>query len=218
MSELRTEEEQVEALRKWWKDNGTSVLLALVIGLAGYFGFNYWKSQQQAQVESAALLYNQLVQIAANPVPSAAEKQSMTAIATELKTEYSGSAYADFGTLFLARFASDAGDFDSAAAELKALTENAKNAPVKYTAQARLAQILVQQEKFDDALALVKTVPDAAFAVQFEEVKGDALYRKGQLDEARAAYQRALEAAQTQGINPQLLQRKIDSLTAAGDA
>jgi len=61
-------------------------------------------------------------------------------------------------------------------------------------------------------------VPAEAYTVQFEEAKGDALFRKGELADARSAYQRALDAAQSQGLSTQLLQRKVDNLAAAGDA
>ncbi|MCD8531112.1 MAG: tetratricopeptide repeat protein [Saccharospirillaceae bacterium] len=115
-------------------------------------------------------------------------------------------------------FAADAGDFDTAVTELNGVIASAEEGPIKYTAQARLANILIQQEKMDEALALVATVPDAAYATQFEEAKGDALFRKGELSEARAAYIRAQEAAANLGLNTQQLQRKIDNLAASGDA
>ena len=220
MTELRTEEEQVEALKKWWKDNGTGVLLAVVIGLGGYFGFNYWKQQQQAQLDGASQLYNQLVQQVAmqqaNPAASA-DNAKVRTLASELVEKYGNTSYGDFGKLFLARFAVDAGDFDNAAAQLKALADGSKNAPVKYTAQARLAQVLIQQDKLDEALALVNAIPDPAFAAQFEEAKGDALYRKGDLNAAREAYQRAQTAAQGLGLNADQLQRKMDVLVVSGD-
>lgn len=220
MAELRTEEEQVEALKKWWKDNGTGILLAVVIGLGGYFGFNYWKQQQQAQLDGASQLYNQLVQQVAmqqaNPAATA-DNIKLRALATELVEQYGSTSYGDFGKLFLARFAVDAGDFDSAAAQLKALADDSNNAPVKYAAQARLAQVLIQQDKLDEALTLVNAVPDPAFAAQFEEAKGDALYRKGDLNAARQAYQRAQTAAQGLGLNTDQLQRKVDVLVVSGD-
>ncbi len=220
MTDLRTDEEQVELIKNWWKENGKSLLLSVVVVLGGWFGWNSWQASQQEKAEAASVLYNQLIDAVAQPVSQQTEesKAGTLALATELKTNYSGTTYGDFGALFLARFAADAGDFDRAAAELQAVVDTASSDPVKFTAQARLAQVLVQQEKFDEALALVAVIPDPAYAVQFEEVKGDALFRKGEQSEARAAWLRAQEAAQNLGLNTQQLQRKIDFLAAAGDA
>ncbi len=221
MTDLRTDEEQVELIKSWWKENGKTLLLSVIVVLGGWFGWNSWQTSQQQKAEAASELYSQLVDAVAQPAAQQTEEQkaSAVALATELKTTYAGTAYADFGALFLARFAADAGDFAAAAAELQAVVNTSKADAVKYTAQARLAQVLIQQEKFDEALALVNTVPDPAYTVQFEDAKGDALYRKGDNAEARNAWIRARDAAQTLGLNTQPLQRKIDALAAvAGDA
>ena len=220
MTELRTDEEQVEMLKKWWSENGKSLLVSVIVIAGGWFGWNSWQANQQSTGEAASYIFSQLAEKAAQPVAAQteADRAEMQALADQLKKDYSSTTYAQFGALFSARFAADAGNFDAAAEELKALIATADEGPVKYTAQARLANVLIQLEKFDEALALVNTVPADAYAPQFEEAKGDALFRKGEQAEARAAYNRALESAQNLGLNTQSLQRKIDNLAAAGDA
>ncbi|MCT7360850.1 YfgM family protein [Thalassolituus pacificus] len=220
MTEYRTDEEQAELLKKWWAENGKSLLATIVIVAGGWFGWNSYQANEQATAENASMLYSQLVDKVAQPVAQQDEaaKAEMEALAMQLKKDFGNTSYGQFGALFLARFAADAGDFDTAAAELNGVIATAEEGPIKYTAQARLANILIQQEKMDEALALVATVPDAAYATQFEEAKGDALFRKGELSEARAAYIRAQEAAANLGLNTQQLQRKIDNLAASGDA
>lgn len=217
MSELRTEEEQVEAIKKWWKENGTTLILSVVIVSSAWFGWNYWQDQQQLTKENASQLYNQLVQAAVQPQTNPDSLKAMKTLAVELKTEYAGSSYADFGALFLARFAVEEGSFDQAVTELKTLIEDSKQEPVKYTAQVRLAQVLMQQEKLDEALAIVSTTPNAAYAAQFEETKGDVLYLKGDYVEAEKAYRVALDAAQNIGLRASSLQRKIDMLASSGE-
>jgi predicted negative regulator of RcsB-dependent stress response len=86
---------------------------------------------------------------------------------------------------------------------------------VTYLAQVRLARVFVQQNKLDEALALVATTPEESFTVQYEETKGDILFAKGELVSARDAYQAARAAAMALGINTQVLQRKIDDLAGA---
>jgi len=214
--DFKTEEEQVEAIKKWWSENGTSLLLSIVVVAGGWLGWNTYQDNVRATGEAASAVYSQLVEKAAQPAAQQTDvlKSEMIALAEQLKKDYSDTVYSQFGGLFLARFAADNGDFDSAAKELNAVISAAEDGPVKLTAQVRLANILVQLEKYDDALALVPAQPDAAYAAQFNEVKGDALFRKGDLAAAHEAYVAAKAAAQESGINTQLLQRKIDSLTS----
>ncbi|MBT14058.1 MAG: hypothetical protein CMI02_18705 [Oceanospirillaceae bacterium] len=220
MTDIRTDEEQAEALKKWWSDNGKSLVITVLIAGGGFFGWNSWKENQQATGEAASQVFSQLIEQAAQPSAQQTDavKEEMEALAQTLKTDYASTTYAQFGSLFLARFAADEGDFAAAETELKALIAEAEEGPVKYTAQSRLANVLIQQEKYDEALALVETVPADAYAPQFNEAKGDALYLKGQLAEARAAYISAQTAAQNLGLNTQGLQRKIDNLAAAASA
>jgi len=214
--ELRTEEEQVEAIKKWWSENGTSLILSVVVVAGGWFGWNTYQDNVRTTGEAASAVYSQLVEKVAQPAAeqSDAVKAEMIDLAEQLKNDYSSTVYSQFGGLFLARFAADNGDFDTAASELEAVIAAAEEGPVKLTAQVRLANILVQLDKNDEALALIPAQPDSAYAAQFNEVKGDALFRKGDSAAARDAYVAAKAAAQDAGINTQTLQRKIDSLTS----
>lgn len=216
MNEFRTDEEQAELVKKWWSENGTSLLLSVVVVAGGWFGWNTYQDNVRATGEAASAVYAQLVEKVAQPAANKTDavKAEMVALAEQLKKDYDSTVYSEFGGLFLARFAADAGDFDAAAKELKAVIANADEGPIKLTAQVRLANILVQLDKNDEALALIPVAPDKAYAAQFTEVKGDALFRKGDISGAREAYIQAKDAAQTAGINTQLIQRKIDSLTA----
>jgi len=217
MNEFRTEEEQVEALKKWWSENGTSLILSVVVVAGGWLGWNTYQDNVRATGEAASAVYSQLVEKAAQPAADQTDavKAEMISLAEQLKKDFSSTVYSQFGGLFLARFATDNGDFETAVKELQAVIAAAEEGPVKLTAQVRLANILVQLDKNDEALALVPAQPDAAYAAQFNEVKGDALFRKGDMSQAREAYVAAKTAAQEAGINTQVLQRKIDNLTSA---
>jgi len=215
MSELRTDEEQAEIIKKWWSENGTGLLATAAVAVAGVTGWNYWQDQKVATGEAASATYSQLVELAAQENQDNATE--MQALAEQLKTEFASTAYADFGSLFIARLAAQSGDYEAAAAELKTLITEADSGAVKSLAQARLATVLVQLDRADEALAALPQSADAAFAPQIEEARGDALYRKGQLADAREAYQRAMEAARTLGQTNSTLQRKIDTLNTGGE-
>jgi predicted negative regulator of RcsB-dependent stress response len=184
--------------------------------VAGVVGWNFWQDQKQATGEAASATYSQLVQLAAQE--NDAVQGEMQTLAEQLKSEYADTAYVDFGSLFIARLAADNGDYDAAAAELRGLIASADSEAVRQTATARLAAVLIQQDKADEALAVLPETADAAYAPQIEEARGDALYLKGELNNARDAYLRAMDAAQTLGQTNTTLQRKIDTLVAAGDA
>lgn len=215
--ELRTEEEQVEAIKNWWNENGKSLIVTIAVVLAGYFGWNGYQDNLRAEGEAASSIYQQLVSQATKPLAeqSEADKRELEVVAAQLKTEYPGTLYAQFGGLYLAKFAIEANNFDGAATELQALVDAGKKGPVTYLAQVRLARVFIQLEKLDEALALVATTPEASFAAQYEETKGDVLFAKGDLTAALTAYQAARASAAALGINTQVLQRKIDDLAGA---
>jgi predicted negative regulator of RcsB-dependent stress response len=215
--EIRTEEEQVEAIKRWWNENGKSLIITIVVVLAGYFGWNAYQENQRTQGEAAASIYQQLMSKATKPISeqTEADKTELETVAAQLKTEYPDSLYAQFASLYLAKFAIEANNFDTASTELSAVVDGYQAGPVTYLAQVRLARVWVQQNKLDEALALVATTPEESFTVQYEETKGDILFAKGELVAARNAYQTARTAAMALGINTQVLQRKIDDLAGA---
>ena len=215
MAELRTEEEQVEALKNWWKENGKSLLLGVALALAIVFGWKGWQNNQQVNAENASIMYQNLVQAAAiASTPQATEEQRATAahLAKALKEEYSDTAYARFGALFSARLAADSGDFDSALKELDWVLAQSTDAVMKTVASMRKARVLAAKGQPDQAVTLLAGLNEAGFKVSIEELKGDLYMQSGDLDKARTAYQAAVDTAQ-QGTRP-LLNMKLENLAA----
>lgn len=217
MSELRTDEEQVEMLKNWWAENGKSLLISVILVGGAWIGWNFYQDQQRQTGEAAAAMYNALSEKAAQVQQgqgSDADRTEAVALARDLKSNFASSTYASFASLYLARFAADAGDLDAAATELQGLLKTAEP-PFSYMANLRLAAVLTEQGKYDDAIALVSKVDDKAYAAQYHETRGDALLMKGAKADARKAYLEALEAARELGSDTRALQRKADFLVAA---
>lgn len=213
MAELRTEEEQVEALKSWWKENGKSLMLGIAAALAIVFGYKGWQSQQQAEAENAAVLYQNLVQaVAIASAPQATEEQRATAthLVGSLKSDYSDSAYARFAAMLGARLAVDKGDYEAAVAELDWVLANSPDAVMKVVASMRKARLLAAQGDIDAALALLNSVSEKSFQVGLEELKGDLYLQSGATDKARSAYQQAVSLA-ADAARP-VLQMKLDNL------
>lgn len=213
MAEMRTEEEQVEALKSWWKENGKSLLLGIAAALAIVFGYKGWQSQQQAAAENAAILYQNLIQaVAIASAPQATEEQQATAahLVNTLKQDFSDSAYARFAALLGARVAVDKGEYETALTELDWVLANSPDAVMKVVASMRKARIVAAQGDAAAALALLNGLSEKSFQVSLEELKGDLQLQAGDVDKARVAYQKAVDLA-ADGARP-VLQMKLDNL------
>lgn len=213
MAELRTEEEQIEAIKNWWDDNGKTVLIGAVLLLASYFGVNTYKDHVRGQGEQASAIYQQALELVDQK--GEAEQAKKAQLFNQLKTEFSSTPYAKFAALFLAKDAVEAADFAMAETELRYVQQNPVDEPMKMLATVRLAMVLNEEKKYDEALALVTGVESGAFAAQYLEVKGDILFAQGNNDAARDAYQLAKAAVQLAGTSNPVLDMKLDNLAVA---
>jgi predicted negative regulator of RcsB-dependent stress response len=215
-----SEEEQVEALKRWWKDNGSSLLTGVMLVLAVFFGVRYWQGAQLSNSAAASDLYQQIADLAIAGVSQPVSEEAVLgaqAIYASLKNEYPDSIYTRYAALAIARFQVETNQLDLAAAELQWLLDNPDIGLLKkvdeellLTARVRLARVKVAQGMAQEALDLLGAVEPGAFAGSYAEVEGDALLSLGRRDEARAAYERALALLGTG--NPVLLQLKLQDL------
>lgn len=213
MAELRTEEEQIEAIKNWWADNGKMLLVGAVLVLAGYFGVNAYKNHVRGQGEQASAIYQQALELVDQK--GEAEQAKKTQLFNQLKTEFGSTPYAKFAALFLAKDAVDAADYAMAETELRYVQQNPVDEPMKMLATVRLAMVLKEEKKYDEALALVTGVESGSFAGQYLEVKGDILFAQGNNDAARDAYQLAKAAVELAGNANPVLDMKLDNLAVA---
>lgn len=213
MSDMRTEEEQIEAIQNWWKENGKQTLVAVVLVAGGWLGFNSYQSNQQATAEAASVVYQQMLTLSASE--EAADKGQRAMLLDKLQTEFNGTVYSQYASLFKAKDAVEAGDLALAEKELTSVVATAGDQALQLTATARLARVMIAADKADDALALLANEKTGAFEAEFQEVKGDALLAKGDKQGARDAYSKALVAAQRIGANNPVLSMKLDDLAVA---
>jgi predicted negative regulator of RcsB-dependent stress response len=216
---LSTEEEEtLDSLKRWWNESGKSILLGIVIFAVGYFGWAQWQSMQAVESSEASDLFEQLgTTVVLGPGVALTDEARATAqtLVQELKSEHADTSYALFGALFGARLAVEANDLDTAEAELQWLLDNTRSGVFNatdesliITAQLRLARVILAKEDAERALALLDTVTPGAFEAEHAEIRGDVLVALGQVTEAQASYQSALQAGSTSTT----LQMKIDDL------
>ncbi|NIN36848.1 MAG: tetratricopeptide repeat protein [Gammaproteobacteria bacterium] len=206
MDVTRTEEEQIEALKKWWSDNGWALVGGVVIGLGAIFGWRGWQNHQALQAEVASDIYVDLVVEMREQRFEPARK-----FAEQLIQDYDSTSYASFATLMLAKIETEAGNTEAAIKHLQTVMDETGEAALKQIARVRLARLLLDSDKPDEALAMLEAGKPGKFSVAYQELKGDIYIRLGRKDDAHAAYQTALAAVKTNIKEGSLLQLKFDN-------
>ena len=206
MDDLLSEKEQIDKMRAWWSDYGWYVIGGIVLGAAILFGINYYQSQSVAEEIAASALYDELTEHVTGGNLEAAE-----ATAAELDGEYGNSSYAAQSKLAMARLYMDKNRDQDSAEALNGLLAMDGFEPLKHVARVRLAKILLYQGKPEEVLSLLEGQDNAAFAARYAEERGDAFVALGRYDEARAAYQAALDEAQPT-VDQGLIQLKLMDL------
>lgn len=188
MNEYETEEQQVEALKKWWKENGTSLIIGLFVGVSGLFGWRYYVDHKHAHSVQASDMYMQVMQSAA--LKNVNDKT--LDIYNQLINDYADTPYAALSSLALAKFEYEKDDADAAVAQLELAVKHANDDAIKQIANLRLASLYIEQKNYEEASVLLNKSHDAAYDAKYEELKGDLYLAKGDVDQARTAYDKAI--------------------------
>lgn len=211
MDELLSEKEQIEAFRGWWRENGRYIISGVVIGVGLLLGWNYWTGQKAESALRASQTYESLVNEVAGGNTDAARS-----IASDLYDNYGSTVYARQGRLAMARLFMDKGRDEDAANELRALLQFDADSETTMVGRARLAKILLYQDKPQEAIDLLQGYSDTAFAARYSETLGDAYVALGRSDDARDAYTLALaDNPNAPTVNRTLVQMKINDLPRA---
>jgi predicted negative regulator of RcsB-dependent stress response len=187
-----TEEEQIEALKRWWDENGKQVILAIVLTVGGYFGWQAYSEHVDEQAAAASLVYQQVLDNIAEATPGvsldADQQAQVNQLAESLKQDYSDSQYAFYAALIKAKLAVEASDLSAAAVELQWAMDNADNLISENIARLRLARVEAASGNLDNALQLVQGVDAGEMKSAFEEAKGDFYLQQGNSAAAYTAY------------------------------
>nr|BAL52848.1 hypothetical conserved protein [uncultured Gammaproteobacteria bacterium] len=198
------EQEQIEALKRWWRENGTSVVAGVVLGIAGIFAWNAWNEYQAQRLEQAAAVYAQLKNAALNNQYELAE-----GLAKRLDTDFASKAYADFARLHMAKVAAEQKRLEAAKVWLETILNTSKDEDLRHIARLRLARVLLDGGQPEAGVALLLADP-GEFAGEYEEVKGDLYLAWGKVQEAKEAYRKAIAL----GRNHPYLKMKLNDLNA----
>jgi predicted negative regulator of RcsB-dependent stress response len=203
MQDLETEEQQVEAIKKFWKENGTAIVLGAVLGLGGLWGWRWYSAEQLASKERASIAYQAAVD-------ELAQDNASISSAVAFVDESQNSGYAVLAALQVAKEAVERDDFSEATKQLQWAADNSKDDVLSSVANIRLSRVYRQQENYDKALSTLESVEQAAFSAQVNEIKGDIYQAQGNFDKARAAYSASIEDKESNT----LVQMKLDNLAS----
>ncbi|MEP6607236.1 MAG: tetratricopeptide repeat protein [Burkholderiaceae bacterium] len=205
------EQEQLDELKAWWGKYGNLIMTAVTVVLLAFAALNGWRWYQRSQAEKAAGVYAELERAMA-----ARDTERVSALSATLTDKYGGTAYGPMAALQAARWYADAGDPAAASARLQWVIDHAEQPEIVAIARVRLAGVLLDEKKYDEALKVLDAANAAANpaidAAAIADRRGDILFAQNKIEEARTAYRDALTKADAQHPLRQLIQLKLDGL------
>ena len=212
MVEDYSDREQEELLRNWLRENWRWMLGGVALGVVLLIGWNYWGKHREERAARAAVMAEDVRKaIDANETDKAAK------LVANLTAEFGATPYAQEARLQLAKMQVIAGKYDEATGLLSAVAKDTDDEVLRQVAQLRHARILLQLGKHDQALALLKPDDAGQFSAAVQEVRGDALFAKGDKEGARAAYAAALKGEQTT-VDRRLVELKLQETGGSAPA
>lgn len=207
MEIYQTEEQQVEAIKGYWAQNGNTIIAGIALGFAGFIGYNLYQKNQLEQELAVSDSYQILIE------NSEKDTEAFSANGEKFISENGNNSYVTLTALALAKNASTQKDWPQVIKQLTTAIETAPTDGIKAIASLRLARVQVQLEQYSEALTTLNSNLPESFTAAIEEIKGDAYLQQGKKDLARNAYQAAIAA---DGITTSPgLQIKLDDLAQA---
>ena len=188
---VESDEEQLEVVKNWWKENGQSIVIAVALAFFGFFGFQLWDEKIKSSGENASAIYQQLLDL--NLKETEKKDDAVFELGKQLKTDYEGSIYAVLGSLVIAKKYIEANDLESGIDQLRWALDQDHGDSIEDLIRVRLARVLAASNKLEEAFSILENhEPQAAYISTFEETKGDLFIQIKDLTSAREAYQKAI--------------------------
>lgn len=204
MEIYQTEEQQVEAIKSYWQQNGNTIIAGIALGFAGFIGFNLYQDNKLEQEMIVSDSYQTLIE------QSGKDAKDFIANGEKFISENGNNSYVTLTALALAKESATHKDWQQVQKQLTTAIESAPTDGIKAIASLRLARVQVQLEQYSDALTTLNSNLPESFTAAIEEIKGDTYLQQGKNDLARSAYQAAIAA---DGITTSpSLQIKLDDL------
>ena len=196
MEQFATEEQQVEAIKRFWKENGTAIIFGAVLGLGGLWGWRYYDESQVTAKETASAAYNEMIQTLAS--------EDRVAATQDFMANNGDTAYVALAGFIGAQAAVEADDYTQAAELLQQVISSTSDVILQNVARVRLARVQLQLTQYGEAVATLNTITVTAFTAQQEAIRGDVHVAQGDLSAARDAFVRSLAAQDDPSVQMRL--------------
>ncbi len=201
------EQEQLDQLKAFWQQYGNLITWLVIIALAAFGAWNGWNLWQRNQAAKAGLLYDELDRAA-----RAGDLERTTNIFGDMKDRFGRTVFTQQGGLLAAKLAAEKGQTDAARAALAWVADNATEDAYRAAARLRLAGLLFDAKKYDEALKQLDAIDGGVFPALVADRRGDILNAEGKTAEAKAAYEKAWQAIDPQLEYRRLIEAKLNSL------
>ncbi len=204
------EQEQVDAFKAWWKDNGKWLLIALAVAVSGFAVMQGWQFYKEKTMAEASTLYVELEKQLSSNDPKRINDAGQAVI-----DKFGSTAYAPRAALLAAQVNIQNKDVARAKTQLEWVIKHADETGLQNLARLKLASVLLDEKNYAEALKLLDAKHAESFMGLYADLKGDVLNAQGKANEARAAYQLALTKTDAQSKYRILIQMKLDALGGA---
>lgn len=195
--EFETEEQQAEAVKKWFKEYGLTIVLGLVIGLGGVFGYRHYDTEKELGYMQASVAYNEVL-------GSLEDKDAFAAKVVEYINEHGANVYSNLLVLQQAKFAIDDKDLAKAESLLANVMSQANHTIIEHTARLRLVRVMIALEKYEQALTTIAGATGEAYNYSYELLRGDVWLARGDKEKAKDAYEKAKTLSEQSPVHPDL--------------
>lgn len=211
MSRYETDEEQVEAIKSWWKKNGTQLLSGILVIVLAWTGWTYWQNSQMTKALNASAVFEVMQ-----------AKQNQNALGDVLRDglklmeEQPDSPYASGVALMIAKHYFEEDAFDKAIENYQWAIDHAPDQSIKLIAQLRLVTVYVQENMFGKANQVLegvdRNVLSSAEKGNYDFQVAELALTEGKISEAKEAYNRVLSNADAPESVQNLAQLKLADL------
>ena len=210
MVEIYDPNEQDEVVKKWLRDNGSAIVMGLILAFGGLFGFKQWQSWEVNNKQQASAEFEVMSDLLTDGQLDAAMNNFQT-----LQDDYTNSPYASLAALQMARARVEAQQPDLAVSLYQFVVDNGYPKALSVVARERLARLMLDQGQPEQALDLLNQVTDiTGFESRYAEVKGDIYFSQGKTEEAIASYLEALDTLEAGVGDRNTLVLKLESMGA----
>ncbi|HHF4336046.1 YfgM family protein [Haemophilus influenzae] len=198
------EEQEINQLKEWWKENGKTIIVAFILGVGGMFGWRYWQAHQAEQIAQASAQYDALI----NSVQQ--DEQAKKANIEQFVQANSKTAYAVFALLDEAKKATEKQDFSAAEANLNQALTQSQDEVLTSIVALRLSAVQFQLGQLDNALTTLNQVKGESFNARKAILTGDIQIAKGDKVAAKNRFEQAQQSGSQ--LEQQMAKMKLNNL------